>query len=239
MLMPITYAEKNFFSKHSKEIALELLNLSNFENSVLLFKVLAHAVKNNDNLVEALDESIFENQEVFKEKIFMLLQHALEQATSHQETARAIAVETKIKQPTGQVLEYTPRELSRYFGVSVVTIHNWLRQGRFEGIVPAGDKKHNYIPEDTWYVTAAGKRIQVSDVVGMWERQEHENIEPQEEDRRSYYERQIALYEEKYHGEFERTLGAKDELTPEEETDAQVWRYLLGRLKLELRNPQE
>jgi DNA-binding transcriptional regulator YiaG len=227
MLMPITYAEKNFFSKHSNEIALELLNLSNFDNSVLLFKVLAHAMKNNDNLLEALDESIFENTEVFKEKFSILLQHALVQATIQQEAA-TVMEESEIK-TARPIKEYTPKELSRFFGVSVVTIHNWLKQGRFEGVGPAGDNKHNHISEDTFYITAAGKKIQVSDVVQMWERQEAESVAPRNEDKLSYYTRQIAMFEEKYHGEFERTLGAKDKLTPEEETDAQVWRYLLGR----------
>ncbi|UUZ82757.1 hypothetical protein LJK88_01565 [Paenibacillus sp. P26] len=73
----------------------------------------------------------------------------------------------------------------------------------------------------------------------MWGKQETESAVPQNEDNLSYYTRQIAMYEEKYHGEFEQTLGAKDALTPEEETDAQVWRYLLGRQKLEFRNSEE
>ncbi|MNI90393.1 hypothetical protein D3C73_1479100 [compost metagenome] len=73
----------------------------------------------------------------------------------------------------------------------------------------------------------------------MWETQEGESVTPRNEDKLSYYTRQIAMYEEKYHGEFERTLGAKDELSPEEETDVQVWRYLLGRQKLESRNSEE
>ncbi|UUZ91095.1 helix-turn-helix domain-containing protein [Paenibacillus sp. P25] len=235
--MPITYAEKNFFSKHSKEIARDLLNLSNFDNSVLLFKVLAHAMKNNDNIVKALDESIFENTEVFKEKFLFLLQHALVQATS-QEAAATVMEEPEIKSAR-PIKEYTPKELSRYFGVSVVTIHNWLKQGRFEGIGPAGDNKHNHISEDTFYKTPAGKKVRVRDVVEMWGKQETESAVPQNEDNLSYYTRQIAMYEEKYHGEFEQTLGAKDALTPEEETDAQVWRYLLGRQKLEFRNSEE
>ncbi|MNW44421.1 hypothetical protein D3C74_216550 [compost metagenome] len=238
MLMPITYAEKNLFSKHSKEIALELLNLSNFDNSVLLFKVLAHALKNNDNLVEAFDESIFENTEVFKEKFSTLLQHALVQATSQQEVGITVIEEPEIK-TARPIKEYTPKELSNYFGVSVVTIHNWLKQGRFEGVEPVGDNKHNHISEDTFYITAAGKKIRISDVVQMWKKQEVESVTPRNEDKLSYYTRQIAMYEEKYHGEFERTLGAKDELSPEEETDVQVWRYLLGRQKLESRNPEE
>ena len=228
--MPITYAEKNFFSKHSKEIAVELLNLSN-DNSVLLFKVLAHAMKNNDQLVLALDESIFENTEVFKEKFSVLLQHALIQATNQE-------ADTSSTEP---IKEYSPKELSRYFGVSVVTIHNWLKQGRFEGVEPAGDNKHNRIPSDTFYITTAGKKIRVRDVVRMWdqEQQELENATPINEDNLSYFTRQIAMYEEKYKDEFERTLGAKAKLTPEEETDAQVWRHLLGRQKLEFRNSEE
>ncbi|MGO4499643.1 hypothetical protein AB4114_27520 [Paenibacillus sp. 2RAB27] len=227
MLMPITYAEKNLFSKNAQEIVVELLDRS-YDNSVLLFKVLAHSVQNNATLVQSLDESIFENTEVFKEQFSNLLQHALTQAYTHKQVM------------TESTKDYSVKELSKYFGVSVVSIHNWLDQGRFEGIERAGDHKHNRISGDTLYITAAGKKIRVDEVVKMWEQQELEHEQQhQQEDNLSYYTRQIAMYEHKYNGEYEATLGAKNELTPEEETDAQVWKHLLRRQTLEFRNTKE
>ncbi|MFM9280630.1 hypothetical protein [Paenibacillus jiagnxiensis] len=63
----------------------------------------------------------------------------------------------------------------------------------------------------------------------MWHKQEAETVQKAESDL-DYYTRQIAYYEKKYGDAFERTLGIKAKLTPEEETDAQVWQHLLGRL---------
>lgn len=227
MLMPITYAEKNLFSKNAQEIVVELLDNS-YDNSVLLFKVLAHSVQNNATLVQSLDESIFENTEVFKEQFSNLLQHALTQAYNHKQV---------VTEPTK---DYSIKELSKYFGVSVVSIHNWLDQGRFEGIERAGDHKHNRIPGDTLYVTTTGRKLRIIDVIKMWEQQELElEREHQHEDNLSYYTRQIAMFEQKYNGEYEATLGTQNELTPEEETDAQVWKHLLRRQTLEFRNSKE
>ncbi|BFT69074.1 hypothetical protein [Paenibacillus sp. P36] len=239
MLVPITYAEKNFFSKHSSEIALELLKLGSYDNSVLLFKVLAHAVKNNDELVQSLDESIFENEELFKEKFSHLLEHALLQATK-QEVPTAFANELSESGISwAPVKEFTPGELSKFFGVSVVTIHKWMDQERFVGIKRAKGNKHNYIPEDTEYITPSGKKMMVRDIVMMWHKQESESVHKLNENDLAYYTRQTAMYEEKYGGEFKKTLGAKSNLNPEEETDAQVWQHLLRRQKVEFRDPEE
>ncbi|UHA75470.1 helix-turn-helix domain-containing protein [Paenibacillus sp. 481] len=228
MLMPITYSEKKLFTQNSDHIALELLNLSNFDNSVLLFKVLAHAMKNNDDLIRAFDESIFEDPDTFKEKFSILLEHALIQACKQ---------EVEPTQAARQ--EYSPKELSTFLGVSVVTIHNWIKQGRFEGVELVGANKHNRISDDTMYITPANKKISIRDIVQMWEKQERELSPVHYEDNQSYYTRQIALYEEKYQGEFEHTLGAQRLLTPEEESDAQVWRHYLRRQQLEFRNTEE
>lgn len=234
--MPITYAEKNLFSRNTQNIVLELL--SNYDNSVLLFKVLAHSIKNNDSLVQAFDESIFENSEVFKEQFSILLHHALTEACIQQD-ASSPSEEPNVSQAVDSK-EYSVKELSKYFGVSVVSIHNWLNQGRFEGIERVGDHKHNHISGDSIYITNSGKRLRITDVVKMWEQQDIESDEnTQKENNLSYYTRQIAMYEHKYKGEFESTLGSKVELTPKEETDAQVWKHLLGRQKLEFRNTQE
>ncbi|WP_435922559.1 hypothetical protein [Paenibacillus sp. DYY-L-2] len=227
MVMGITIVEKNQFSRNASEIAEELIQrLSSFDNSVLLYKVLALAIKNNEEMVQKFDESIFENPSEFREKYIALLEHALSQAVDSSKEDRTNMVHAhKI------VKEYTTSELSKYFGVSITTIFNWIDQGRFEGIQRVGSYKHNRIPDDTVYIYSSGKRTLVRDVVAMWEQEEAERLRLSNEDDLSYFTGQIALYENKYNGEFERTLGAKENLTPEEETDAQVWKHLLGRQK--------
>lgn len=235
MLMPITYSEKTIFSKKSDAIAAQLLKLNaeEFENTVLLFKVLAHALRNNEAFIQQFDESIFENPEVLRKKFNDLLLHALNVAYTPSATAQ------ERNQTTTVVKEYTPAQLAKYFGVSVMTIHNWLNQKRFVGIERVGDNKHNRIPDNTIFITSSGNQVEISEVVEMWNRQEAESALERNESELEYYTRLIANYEKKYKGEFERTLGAKAKLTPEEETDAEIWLHLLGRQRLEFRDKEK
>ncbi|MBY0202662.1 MULTISPECIES: helix-turn-helix domain-containing protein [Paenibacillus] len=231
--MSITYSEKSLFNKNSNQIAKELaFRLGDYENSVLLFKVLAHSLRNNETLMQELDEEIFENHEAFQKGFEQLLQHALIVATDK---------DTKLVSPSGKkeiAEEYTPSQLAQFFGVSVMTIHNWLKQGRFIGVQKAAANKHNKIADDTAFRMTSGNVVTIRDVVDMWRKQENESI-TKEENNLEYYTRQISFYEEKYSGEFEQTLGTKSELTSEEETDAQVWQHLLGRQRLEFEDSEK
>ncbi|WP_339190016.1 hypothetical protein MKX33_08045 [Paenibacillus sp. FSL R5-0490] len=235
MDMGITRVEKNIFSQNTDEIASELVqSLSNSDNSILLFKVLALAVKNNAEFVRNLDESIFEDADIFREKYVTLLKHALSQA---------VDVPTGITDSGVPSIEavrsYTPKELSLFFGVSITTIFNWIDQGRFMGIQRAGSNKHNLIPDDTTYVYGSGKRTTIKDIVTMWKKEEAEHQSTIEVSDLDYHTGQIALYEDKYKGKFERTLGTKLNLTPEEETDAQVWKHHLGRQRLGFKDTEK
>lgn len=230
MLMPITYSEKTIFFRKSESIADKLLHLdhNNFEDTVLLFKVLAHALRNNEVLIEGFDESMFEKPELLKKQFYVLLQHALSVATT------AATSEVATPKPTAMPIEYSPAQLGKYFGVSVTSIHNWIKLGRFVGVEIAGENKHNRISENTEFVTSAGERLLVSEVVEMWNKQEAEfAASERKETELEHYTRLIADYEQKYGGEFERTLGAKENLTPEEQTDAEIWSHLLGRQNIE------
>lgn len=165
--MLITYSEKSQFNKNLNDIAKELVfNLSDFENSVLLFKVLAHALRDNDVMVQGFDEEIFDNREAFQKRFEQLLQHALTVATESDGQS------VKPKEGIKIAKEYSPSQLAKFFGVSVMTIHNWLKQERFIGVQKVGSKKHNKISSDTEFITASGKVIMVHDVVNMWRKQE-------------------------------------------------------------------
>lgn len=236
--MPITYSEKTMFHKKSATIANQLLHLDedDFENTVLLFKVLAYSLRNNEALLEDFDESIFENKNVLKEKFNILLQHALQVAT----TPVAASAEHPPISTEAIPKEYSPSQLGKFFGVSVTTIHNWIKQGRFVGVAIAGDNKHNRISGNTAFITAAGEHLLVRDVVEMWHKQEAETDTLEHgESKLEHYTRLIAEYEQKYGGEFERTLGAKKTLTPEESTDAEIWLHLLGRQTIEFRDAEK
>lgn len=233
--MGITRVEKNIFSQNTDEIASELVqSLSNTDNSILLFKVLALAVKNNAEFVRSLDESIFEDTDIFREKYVTLLKHALSQAVD-----APTGITDSVIPSTEPVHSYTPKELSVFFGVSITTIFNWIDQGRFIGIQRAGSNKHNLIPDDTTYVYGSGKRTTIKDIVTMWKKEEAEHQSTLEVSDLDYHTGQIALYEDKYKGEFQHTLGTKLNLTPEEETDAQVWKHHLGRQRLGFKDTEK
>ncbi|MEK4362504.1 hypothetical protein MKX68_08300 [Paenibacillus sp. FSL M8-0212] len=182
--------------------------------------------------LRSLDESIFENADIFREKYVTLLKHALSQA---------VDVPTGITDSGVPSIEavrsYTPKELSVFFGVSI-TIFNWIDQGRFMGVQRAGANKHNLIPDDTTYVYGAGKRTTIKEIVTMWKKEEAERQSTIGVSDLDYHTGQIALYGDKYKGEFERTLGTKLNLTPEEETDAQVWNTIWGGSVLALKIPK-
>ncbi|WFR63263.1 hypothetical protein P9222_02320 [Paenibacillus amylolyticus] len=235
MDMGITRVEKNIFRQNTDEIASELVqSLSNTDNSILLFKVLALAVKNNAEFVRGLDESIFEDTDIFREKYVTLLKHALSQAVDVPTGITDSGVPS-----TEPVHSYTPKELSVFFGVSITTIFNWMDQGRFIGIQRAGSNKHNLIPDDTTYVYGSGKRTTIKEIVSMWEKEDAEHQSTLEVSDLDYHTGQIALYEDKYKGEFQHTLGTKLNLTPEEETDAQVWKHHLGRQRLGFKDTEK
>lgn len=219
--MGITLVEKNQFNRNAADIVEELIQgLSAFDNSVLLFKVLALAIRNNDELLRKFDESVFESPTEFREQYLALLQHALLEAVDASKNSQLAG---------NSVTEYTPRELSKYFGVSVPTIIKWIDQGRFEGIQRAVTNKHNRIPDNTFYIYSSGAKTLVRDIVALWKEEEAKRLNSEDEDDLTYYVGQIAQFETKYNGEFKHTLGAKAKLTPEEETDAQIWKHLLGR----------
>lgn len=212
------------------------LDDNDFENTVLLFKVLAYSLRDNEGLLEDFDESIFENKKVLKEKFYVLLQHALLVAT----TPVTAPTERPSISTEAMPKEYSPSQLGKFFGVSVTTIHNWIKQGRFVGVAIAGDNKHNRISGNTEFITTAGEHLFVRDVVAMWHKQEVETAALEHgENKLEHYIRLIAEYEQKYGGEFERTLGAKKPLTPEESTDAEIWLHLLGRQTIEFRDTEK
>ncbi|WP_339786680.1 hypothetical protein NSQ38_02155 [Paenibacillus sp. FSL R7-0313] len=184
--------------------------------------------------LRSLDESIFEDADIFREKYVTLLKHALSQA---------VDVPTGITDSGVPSIEavrsYTPKELSVFFGVSITTIFNWIDQGRFMGVQRAGANKHNLIPDDTTYVCGSGKRTTIKEIVTMWKKEEAEHQSTIGVSDLDYHTGQIALYEDKYKGEFEWTLGTKLNLTPEEETDAQVWKHHLGRQRLGFKDTEK
>ncbi|WGU93394.1 helix-turn-helix domain-containing protein [Paenibacillus dendritiformis] len=220
MKMSLTYYEKIQFSQQVSPFLDRLLFETN-EYSVLLFKVLALSLKDNDSFLHQWDESIFADKEKFRECFDSLLKHAVAIAeTSTEDIQPKSYVPTSLK-------TFTSGELAKYFGVSQTTITNWHKEGRFEGITYHPGKQLR-VPEDTRFRLASGGVIPISEVVEMWHK---ENGSVKEDTELEFLTRQVALYEEKYKGEFRNTIGRKpqENWTVEEETDARAWQYFLSR----------
>lgn len=231
MKMSLTYYEKTQFSQQVTPVLEKLLLETGEYSSVLLFKVLALSIKNNDSFLSQWDETIFSDQEKFRECFDSLLRHAAA-------VAAAFTVDNELNSNVPTSLKtYTSGDLAKYFGVSQTTITNWHKECRFEGVsyVPG---KQLRVSEDTLFRLASGGTIPIFKVVEMW----HKENEPvKEESEVVFLARQIALYEEKYKGEFKNTLCRKpqEQLTAEEEIDIKAWQYFLKRQSDVIGNKEE
>jgi hypothetical protein len=214
MIMLTTYEKREFVSK------LPTITNPLFENkttSMLFFKVLVNYFdKTNINQLQFshLNETVLENTEQMKSIMAEILKNMA-----------TIAAEESEFSPT-----YTTGQLATYFGVSITTINNWVKEGRFQGVERVASNKQVRISENTLWKSRSGKLIPVSLIVKDHELEQAEQGENlSDSDEVSFLINQMALYEDKYGGNFEVTLGSKRELTPEEQTDLSVWKYFMKR----------
>lgn len=127
---------------------------------------------------------------------------------------------------------YTIRKLACYFGVSITTINNWIKEGRFIGVERTEKNGQAQISANTLWMARTEKLYPISLIINEWE-DEQEIIGRNQfnNDEVTFLIEQIALYVEKYGGVFEKTLGLKVDMSPEEETDADIWSYLRKRIE--------
>ncbi len=125
---------------------------------------------------------------------------------------------------------YTTGEVARFFGVSVATINNWINQGRFLGVEKGDRFKQVRIPENAIYHAPTGVQTKIADAAeGYVVEQSILNRDNPMSDAEELAElvNAVVHFEKKYGGTYEKTLGIKNELTPDETRDAQQWGGLL------------
>lgn len=119
---------------------------------------------------------------------------------------------------------FTIEQLSMIFGVSITIINDWIQNGRFIGV---GRTDYIAVVPSTLWLSRKGKLYSIAEILKEW-KDEQEKQGENEFDRNEvkFLVDQISLYELKYGGDFESTIGLKEKLSPEEESDKASWDYL-------------
>jgi len=120
---------------------------------------------------------------------------------------------------------FSINKLSEVFGVSSSRINKWIQVGKFIPLDP--HKTHTHIASTTLWLSNKGILFSIAEIVEEWEK-EQQRLGENEYDNNDveFLVNQITMYENKYQGKFEDTLGKIEKMTAEEETDSQAWKYL-------------
>lgn len=214
-MLVFTVYEHKKFEKQAGSFTRQLVQ--NEEFSLLFFKMLANYVdKTSANKFQysQLNEGNLKD----KQSLVNYVENVLKFMSN-------IAAEDAMFSPT-----YTTGQLAQYFGVSITTINNWIKEGRFVGVDRPETNKQVRIPSNTMWKSREGKYFSVAQIIEDYER-ENEDM-PEAQDETVFLVNQLANYEMKYNGSFQETLGAKHEdlLTAEEASDVETWKYFMKRL---------
>lgn len=163
----LTIFEEREFKKRIKPFIEHYL--SQDENfSLLLFKVLANYMDkttNNNLQYSQLDENSLKDPAKVADYIEDMLKYMA-----------SISAEENIINPT-----YTTGQLATYFGVTITTINNWIKEGRFIGVQRPEMNKRAQISANTLFVSRSGKLYPVSKVVNDYEVENAEMSKEEEE----------------------------------------------------------
>ncbi len=126
---------------------------------------------------------------------------------------------------------YTTGQLSKYFGVSITSINNWVNEDRFIGIERTARNKQIRIPESTMWRSANGELISVKEIIEMWSNEHSKRDSITKNEELIYLQNEVNFFEKKYGGSYEDTLKKKEQLTDSEHYDKDEWEYLLKRIQ--------
>lgn len=178
----------------------------------MLFRIIVNFLANTTDLYNELkdiDESIFSNEEEY-EKYSKLIIDYMWQFTEEPSSVKI----------------YTTGEMSKYFGVSVSTINNWINEGRFVGLPPKEKNKQVRISENIKWRSSSGELMLVKDIVTDYE------VEPfTEAEWIDNMKETVQHFEAEYGGKYEDTLKLKVEKDHRDEANEREWMYLLRTLK--------
>lgn len=124
---------------------------------------------------------------------------------------------------------YTTGQLAKFFGVSITTINNWIKEGRLIGIPQRDKHKQARIPEYAMWKSSNGDLMTVQEVIEMYNTQNVQQASKEEEIKD--IKASIEFFERKYNGSYEEAFREKEHKTEEELRDESEWKYLLRRLK--------
>ncbi|KZL88394.1 helix-turn-helix domain protein [Clostridium magnum DSM 2767] len=127
---------------------------------------------------------------------------------------------------------YSIGEIAKYFGVSITTINNWLKEGRFLG-VPGRAKNKTRISENAVWISSTGERFCIKDLIAEAVENEKKRAASSKNEEKNALMEVLSYYEEKYGDTYEK-IKNKVSKTSEELRDLSEWRYILERVKSEL-----
>ncbi len=125
---------------------------------------------------------------------------------------------------------YTTGQLSKFFGVSITSINNWINEDRFIGIQRSNRNKQARIPENTMWRSNTGELIPVKEIFEMWEMEHSNRLNMTQDQEKIAIQNEIKFFEDKYGGLYENTLKLKQQITDSELQDKKEWEYLLRRI---------
>jgi len=199
-----------------KEIAIESSqNYFNGTHGKLLFKIISNYLVNTSELRDELkniNESIFSDEDKMQIYSKIMIKYMADVAMKPESN-----------------ITYTTGQLARIFGVSITTINNWIRDGRFKGVASKEKNKQSRISENTIWESSNGEQILIKEITKMYKKQNIESISKEEEQK--ILKSEIEFFENKYNGNYNDTLLNKEDKTDEELLDESEWKYLLKRVK--------
>jgi len=161
----------------------------------------------------ALDERMFTDKNMFKVNMHTILKAMLDLQT------RAI------------VKTYTTGELAKFFGVSIMTINNWIDNKRFIGTERTAKNQKIKISDNVLWVSATTELIPIRAVVESWKSEQLKYVNQSLEEEAAAFKQTIKFFEEKYNGKYEDTLMKIYIKNSEQKRDEEEWKYLLERVK--------
>lgn len=200
-----------------KEIAIESSqNYFSGTHGKLLFKIISNYLENTSPELSGELKNI--NESIFLDESKML-------------TYSKIMIEymANVAMKPKSNITYTTGQLARIFGVSITTINNWIREGRFVGVESKEKNKQSRISENTIWKSSNGEEILIREIAELYKKHNIENVSKEEEQK--ILKDEIEFFENKYNGKYNETLLNKKDKTEEELLDESEWKYLLKRVK--------
>lgn len=199
-----------------KEIAVESSqNYFRGTQGKLLFKIISNYLENTSELRDELkniNESIFSDEYKMQTYSKIMIEYMAD-----------VAMKPKSN------ITYTTGQLARIFGVSITTINNWIREGRFVGVSTKEKNKQSRISENTLWESSNGEQILIKEIANMYKKNNIESVSKEEEQK--ILKDEIKFFENKYNGNYNETLLIKKDKTEEELLDESEWKYLLKRVQ--------